>query len=120
MRSTETFILLALQRMPTYRVGVCGNGESVARLLASPGVLPTDVDASFVGVPLETVDHIEQTMDAAGRRLILTSDEPRYLVEYKPMPDLLFKYKTYVVGSCVVRKCQFLICASLVLVFLFS
>ena len=81
--------------MPMYRVGVYGDGKLVSKMLSQPKFLPTNVLARFVGVPVDTVEHLKRACKEMGYDLELSSGEARYYLEYKPQMEMLEKYNRY-------------------------
>ena len=78
-----------------YRVGAWGNTAApLSQLLSQQGFIPDDVDARFVGIPLDLLEPIRKSlMRHQQREIILTPEEPRCLILYKWSPKLLEFYE---------------------------
>ena len=78
-----------------YRVGVYGDANVIANMLSQSDFLPLDVDARFVGVPIDSLVHYKRACNTMERQLEIRGNDPRYFVEYKPSTELQEKYDRY-------------------------
>ena len=72
-------------------MGAFGSSPSLVEMLSKPGFLPDDVSAKFVGVPFDLIEEIQDSFIGQHREVELTPHEPRHVILYKPMPEMLEK-----------------------------